>query len=85
MGIIHKNMSIEQQAEEVDRVKRSESGVITNPFSLQPHHPVSDAEKLMAKFRISGVPIVDEKINWSVFLLIVIYVSFMTILCRLQK
>lgn len=61
MGIIHKNMSVEQQAEEVDRVKRSESGVITNPFSLQPHHPVSDAEKLMAKFRISGVPIVDEK------------------------
>lgn len=59
MGIIHKNMSIEQQAEEVDRVKRSESGVITNPFSLQPAHPVSEAEKLMAKFRISGVPIVD--------------------------
>jgi IMP dehydrogenase len=60
MGVIHKNMSIEQQAEEVDRVKRSESGVITNPFSLQPSHPVSEAEKLMAKFRISGVPIVDE-------------------------
>ncbi|AMA71445.1 MULTISPECIES: IMP dehydrogenase [Aneurinibacillus] len=60
MGIIHKNMSIEQQAEEVDRVKRSESGVITNPFSLQPHHSVVEAEKLMAKYRISGVPIVDE-------------------------
>ncbi|KOP65698.1 inosine-5-monophosphate dehydrogenase [Bacillus sp. FJAT-18019] len=60
IGIIHKNMTVEQQAEEVDRVKRSESGVITNPFSLHAHHLVSDAEKLMGKFRISGVPIVDE-------------------------
>jgi len=60
LGIIHKNMSIELQAEEVDRVKRSESGVITNPFSLRPHEPVQRAEELMAKYRISGVPIVDE-------------------------
>ncbi|MGG3280938.1 IMP dehydrogenase [Paenibacillus solani] len=60
IGIIHKNMTVEQQAEEVDRVKRSESGVITNPFSLHAHNLVSDAEKLMGKFRISGVPIVDE-------------------------
>ncbi|MEK4508087.1 IMP dehydrogenase [Paenibacillus anaericanus] len=60
MGIIHKNMSIEQQAEEVDRVKRSESGVITNPFSLSKDHLVSDAEVVMGKYRISGVPIVDE-------------------------
>lgn len=60
IGIIHKNMSVEQQAEEVDRVKRSESGVITNPFSLTPDHLVSDAEHLMGKFRISGVPIADE-------------------------
>jgi len=60
VGIIHKNMSIEQQAEEVDRVKRSESGVITNPFSLTAEHLVSDAETVMAKYRISGVPIVDE-------------------------
>ncbi|GGH40455.1 IMP dehydrogenase [Paenibacillus segetis] len=60
MGVIHKNMSIEQQAEEVDRVKRSESGVITNPFSLTPDHLVSDAEVVMGKFRISGVPIVDD-------------------------
>jgi IMP dehydrogenase len=60
IGIIHKNMSIEQQAEEVDRVKRSESGVITNPFSLTPDHHVYDAEALMAKYRISGVPIVNE-------------------------
>ncbi|MFH0070767.1 IMP dehydrogenase, partial [Peribacillus sp. NPDC056705] len=60
IGIIHKNMTVEQQAEEVDRVKRSESGVITNPFSLHAGHLVSDAEKLMGKFRISGVPIVDE-------------------------
>ncbi|WP_059048696.1 IMP dehydrogenase [Paenibacillus senegalimassiliensis] len=61
LGIIHKNMPIEQQAEEVDRVKRSESGVITNPFSLTPDHLVSDAEEVMSKFRISGVPIVNEE------------------------
>ena len=60
IGIIHKNMSVEQQAEEVDRVKRTESGVITNPFSLTPDKKVSDAEAVMAKYRISGVPIVDE-------------------------
>lgn len=61
IGIIHKNMSIEEQAAEVDRVKRSESGVITNPFSLTPDHHVYEAESLMAKYRISGVPIVNEK------------------------
>lgn len=61
VGIIHKNMKIAEQAEEVDRVKRSESGVITNPFYLHPDHRVYDAEALMAKYRISGVPIVDEK------------------------
>ncbi|MNO33768.1 Inosine-5'-monophosphate dehydrogenase [compost metagenome] len=61
IGIIHKNMPIEQQAEEVDRVKRSESGVITNPFSLSADHLVSDAEEVMGKFRISGVPIVDDE------------------------
>ncbi|WP_438435193.1 IMP dehydrogenase [Gorillibacterium sp. sgz500922] len=60
IGIIHKNMSVAQQAEEVDRVKRSESGVITNPFSLTPEHKVYHAEELMGKYRISGVPIVDE-------------------------
>ncbi|MFC5470358.1 IMP dehydrogenase [Cohnella suwonensis] len=60
IGIIHKNMSVAQQAEEVDRVKRSESGVITNPFSLTPEHHVYDAEELMGKYRISGVPIVDK-------------------------
>lgn len=60
IGVIHKNMSVAQQAEEVDRVKRSESGVITNPFSLTPEHHVYDAEELMSKFRISGVPIVDD-------------------------
>ncbi|MFD1442214.1 IMP dehydrogenase [Thermoactinomyces vulgaris] len=60
IGIIHKNMKVEEQAEEVDRVKRSESGVITNPFYLTPEHKVHDAEELMAKYRISGVPIVDE-------------------------
>lgn len=60
LGVIHKNMSIEDQAEEVDRVKRSESGVITNPFFLTPEHQVYDAEHLMGKFRISGVPIVNS-------------------------
>ena len=61
LGIIHKNMSIEQQAEHVDKVKRSERGVITNPFFLTPDHQVFDAEHLMGKYRISGVPIVDNK------------------------
>lgn len=57
IGIIHKNMSIEEQAEEVDKVKRSENGVITDPFYLSPEHTLEDANNLMAKFRISGVPI----------------------------
>ncbi|MBM7645542.1 IMP dehydrogenase [Scopulibacillus daqui] len=61
LGVIHKNMSIEEQAEQVDRVKRSESGVITNPFFLTPQNQVYDAEHLMGKYRISGVPIVDEE------------------------
>src|SRR5690625_6263692 len=59
-GVIHKNMSIDEQAEMVDRVKRSESGVITNPFFLTPEHQVYDAEHLMGKFKISGVPIVNN-------------------------
>lgn len=59
IGVIHKNMSIAQQAEEVDKVKRSENGVITDPFSLSPEHTLEDADKLMAKFRISGVPITE--------------------------
>ena len=61
IGIIHKNMSIEQQAEEVDKVKRSENGVITDPFSLSPEHTLQDADDLMGKFRISGVPITEGK------------------------
>ncbi|MEC1769723.1 IMP dehydrogenase [Schinkia azotoformans] len=61
LGIIHKNMSVEQQAEQVDKVKRSESGVITNPFFLTPEHQVFDAEHLMSKYRISGVPIVNNE------------------------
>lgn len=60
LGIIHKNMSIEAQAELVDKVKRSESGVITDPFFLTPDHQVFDAEHLMGKYRISGVPIVNN-------------------------
>ena len=59
IGIIHKNMSIEQQADEVDKVKRSENGVITDPFFLSPEHTLEDANNLMSKFRISGVPITE--------------------------
>ena len=59
IGIIHKNMTIDQQAEQVDMVKRSENGVITNPFFLSPRHTLAQADELMAKYRISGVPIVD--------------------------
>ena len=61
IGIIHKNMSIEAQAEEVDKVKRSENGVITDPFSLSPEHTLADADALMSKFRISGVPITEGR------------------------
>ena len=60
LGVIHKNMSIEAQAEEVHKVKRSESGVILNPFFLTPKHSVQEAEALMAKYRISGAPIVES-------------------------
>ena len=61
IGIIHKNMSIEAQADEVDKVKRSENGVITDPFSLTPEHTQGDADALMAKFRISGVPVTEGR------------------------
>ncbi len=61
IGIIHKNMSVEAQAEEVDKVKRSENGVITDPFYLSPENTLEDANKLMGKFRISGVPITEGK------------------------
>ena len=57
IGVIHKNMSIEAQADQVDRVKRSENGVIVNPFFLSPEHTVADANELMGKYKISGVPI----------------------------
>lgn len=60
IGIIHKNMSIEKQVDEVDKVKRSENGVIVNPFFLSPNDTVSDADGLMGKYRISGVPIVEN-------------------------
>lgn len=60
IGIIHKNMTIEQQADQVDRVKRSENGVIANPFYLSPNHTVNDANQLMAKYKISGVPICEN-------------------------
>ena len=61
IGVIHKNMSIEHQAEEVDKVKRSENGVITDPFFLSPEHTLADANNVMAKYRISGVPITEGK------------------------
>ncbi len=61
IGVIHKNMTIAEQAEEVDKVKRSENGVITDPFYLSPDHTLEDANNLMAKFRISGVPITEGK------------------------
>ncbi len=60
IGIIHKNMSIERQAEQVDMVKRSENGVITNPFFLSPRHTLAEADELMGKYKISGVPIVEN-------------------------
>lgn len=60
IGVIHKNLSIEEQASEVDWVKRSESGVIVDPFYLHPHNSVREALALMARYRISGVPIVDK-------------------------
>lgn len=61
MGIIHKNMSIQEQALEVDKVKRSEHGVITDPFSLSKNHTIGDASELMERYKISGVPIIDDK------------------------
>lgn len=61
IGVIHKNMSIEAQADEVDKVKRSENGVISDPFSLTPGHTLAQADELMAKFRISGVPITEGR------------------------
>ena len=60
IGVIHKNMSIEAQADQVDRVKRSENGVIANPFFLSPEHTVADADELMGKYRISGVPVCEN-------------------------
>src|SRR5699024_11333756 len=78
-GVIHKNMSIEEQAEQVDRVKRSESGVITNPFFLTPEHQVYDAEHLMGKFTISGVPIVnnvdDQKLVGFLLILVLCFIQ----------
>lgn len=61
IGIIHKNMTMEEQAAEVDKVKRSEHGVIVDPFSLSPNHTLNDAEELMSKYKISGVPITENE------------------------
>src|SRR5438067_288313 len=60
LGVIHKNLSIDEQASEVDRVKRSESGMIVNPITLSPSHRIHEALELMKKYRISGVPITDD-------------------------
>ena len=59
IGIIHKNMTTQEQAAEIDRVKRSESGMIVDPITLAPDHPISDALKAMERYRISGIPIVE--------------------------
>src|SRR6516165_6076126 len=60
IGIIHRNMTIELQAEEVDKVKRSESGMIVDPITIHPEQPISDAQELMRRYRISGVPVTKE-------------------------
>src|SRR6186713_3230969 len=60
IGVIHRNMSIERQAEEVDRVKRSESGMIVDPVTMEPEQPIRDALAVMSRFRISGVPIIKN-------------------------
>ena len=60
IGVIHKNLSIERQAEEVDKVKRSESGMIVDPVTIRPDRPVREALQVMERFHISGVPVVDE-------------------------
>src|SRR5579864_1984704 len=60
IGVIHKNLSIEEQASEVDRVKRSESGMIVDPITLSPRHSIAEALELMQKYRISGVPITED-------------------------
>src|SRR5215831_5228259 len=60
IGVIHKNLSIERQAEEVDKVKRSESGMIVDPVTIRPHRPVREALAVMERYHISGVPVVDE-------------------------
>lgn len=67
IGIIHKNFTIDEQVEEVDKVKRSESGVITDPVYLTPEHPIYDAEAIMAKYRISGCRSLMNKESWLVF------------------
>src|ERR671915_1749785 len=61
IGVIHKNLSIERQAEEVDKVKRSESGMIVDPVTILPTKPVRAALEVMERFKISGVPVVDEE------------------------
>ena len=60
LGVIHKNLSIEEQAAEVDRVKRSESGMIVNPITLSPTNSIAEALDLMQQYRISGVPITED-------------------------
>ena len=63
LGVIHKNMSIAQQADEVRKVKRSENGVIIDPFFLTPEHTIAEADELMGRYRISGVPVVETMEN----------------------
>ena len=65
LGIIHRNLTIEQQANEVDKVKRSESGMIVDPVTMSPTDKVSDALEVMRKYKISGVPITENTASWS--------------------
>ena len=61
IGIVHKNMTVEKQVREIDRVKRSESGIITNPITLGPDQTIRDALTVMKKYRISGVPVIEQE------------------------
>ena len=71
IGIIHKNMTIEQQADEVDKVKRSENGVITDPFFLSPENTLEEANALMGKYRISGVPVTRAILFCTVIVILI--------------
>ena len=84
IGIIHRNMPIDRQAEEVDRVKRSESGMIVDPVTIEPERKISEALDLMSRYRISGVPVTRNG-RWSVFLPIAICDLKRALTCRSRR